>query len=207
MLESWPGSWGDRIGLVLLFTAYFLLAFVARAWLVKRRTGRAPVVMTSQGRSARAWVTRGFILCGVAAFVYVMTQAVWSDFVARMGELAVLSRPSFWLLGWLLMIASLVLIVVAQAQMGTSWRVGIDDSERVRLITQGLYTRSRNPIFLGMQLMLVGLVFARPTWASVLLCLASSFFIQWQVRLEEAFLASTLGDEYRRFCMKTRRWL
>lgn len=38
-------------------------------------------------------------------------------------------------------------VVVAQAQMGASWRAGVDPAERTELVTHGLFAVVRNPIY------------------------------------------------------------
>ena len=54
---------------------------------------------------------------------------------------------------------SLVIMLVAQAQMGLSWRIGIDEKNRTGLVTQGLFALSRNPIFLSLRITPTGTVF------------------------------------------------
>lgn len=54
---------------------------------------------------------------------------------------------------------SLVLMLVAQAQMGFSWRIGIDEKNRSTLVTNGLFGLSRTTIFLSLCITLLGLFF------------------------------------------------
>lgn len=46
--------------------------------------------------------------------------------------------------------------VLAMMFMKTSWRVGIDKSAKTTLVTSGIYRYSRNPAFVGMDLMFIG---------------------------------------------------
>lgn len=69
-----------------------------------------------------------------------------------------------------LLAATLALILLAQAQMGASWRIGVDRQRRTELVYHGLFARSRNPIFGAMQLALVGLLLCVPS-ALALCCL------------------------------------
>jgi protein-S-isoprenylcysteine O-methyltransferase Ste14 len=57
------------------------------------------------------------------------------------------------LTGLLLAAAGVLLIAVAQRQMGASFRIGIDDA-RTALVSQGLFSRVRNPIYSGLLAML-----------------------------------------------------
>src|SRR5918912_840600 len=47
--------------------------------------------------------------------------------------------------GTILLLVSLAWTVVAQAQMGESWRVGIDEEHRTPLRREGVFGLSRNP--------------------------------------------------------------
>ena len=60
--------------------------------------------------------------------------------------------------GWVLLAISLAWMVVAQHGMGRSWRIGIDQQQRGPLVRAGLFALSRNPIFLGLRLNLLGLL-------------------------------------------------
>lgn len=47
-------------------------------------------------------------------------------------------------------------VLVAQAQMGNSWRIGVDP-KLTELVQRGLFRFSRNPIFLSLRITLLGL--------------------------------------------------
>jgi protein-S-isoprenylcysteine O-methyltransferase Ste14 len=90
--------------------------------------------------------------------------------------------------------------------MGDSWRIGIDQ-QRTSLVQSGVFRYSRNPIFLGMIVTLLGLFLTLPN-AMTLLTFALGFaLIQIQVRLEEDFLTKMHESKYADYCRKVRRWL
>jgi len=76
------------------------------------------------------------------------------------------------------------------------------------LVVSGLYRFSRNPMYLGMLLILLG-------WAlwlgqSLALPLLAAFVIAieaLQIRPEEAALEQKFGDEYRAYKKRVRRWI
>jgi len=86
------------------------------------------------------------------------------------------------------MVLSLFWILIAQFQMKKSWRIGIDEELKTELITTGLFKYSRNPIFSGIIVNLIGLFFTLPTLVSLSFFLISYILIQTQIRLEEEFL-------------------
>lgn len=71
----------------------------------------------------------------------------------------------------------------------------------------GLFALSRNPIFLGMRLALLGLFLVLPTGATLVILLVGEALMQVQVRLEEAHLTEALGAQYEAYRGATRRWL
>ena len=76
------------------------------------------------------------------------------------------------------------------------------------LVTGGVYRLTRNPIYLAMVLLIIGLaVTLDNVW---LLALAAIFqqIIRWGViAREEPFLEAKFGEDYRAFKQRTRRWI
>lgn len=76
------------------------------------------------------------------------------------------------------------------------------------LVTSGIYRVTRNPMYLGMTIVLLG-------WGLFLMNLVSlglvSFFVFYinffQIPPEERLLAARFGDAYRTYTKKVRRWL
>jgi len=111
------------------------------------------------------------------------------------------------LIGIVLLIVSLVWTILAQAQMGDSWRIGIDTEHRTTLIQRGVFRLSRNPIFVGMILTLFGLFLVIPNVGTLITLLIGIILIGIQVRLEEEYLIRTHGDKYIEYCRNVRRWV
>ena len=109
--------------------------------------------------------------------------------------------------GAMLLFSGIALTVAAQLGMGSSWRVGIDESARPGLVTGGLYQFCRNSIYLAMFLSQAGLLVMVPTWLSVIGCLGVWFCIRVQTLDEETYLLRTYGDEYRSYSAKVGRFL
>ena len=197
---NWP------IALLIYYIVLFIAAFAWRSLLVYRRSGVNPLVLPSSA-DAYGYVARGFkvTIAGIAAVVTAM--ALWPALQSYFGPWTVLSRPAFAYVGWALLIATLVWLVIAQAQMGASWRIGIDDKHRTELVQHGLFTRSRNPIFLAMRVNLLGLFLIFPSAVTAALLVAGEILMQVQVRLEEQHLANLHGAAYEAYRAKVRRWL
>ena len=80
--------------------------------------------------------------------------------------------------------------------MSNSWRIGIDEKNKTELVIKGVFSISRNPIFLGMIISILGLFMIVPTALSFCLLITTYFIIQIQIRLEENFLEKQHKQEY-----------
>jgi len=195
-----------RIILPLYLAAFFLIAFVWRSYLVWRRTGINPYVV---GKSKRP-IDFLELYYRVPTLVILFTTLLFS-FVPQVYEYA---SPIGWLevlwvktVGLAIMGFALLWTATAQMQMGRSWRIGIDRENRTELISTGLFRVSRNPIFLGMRLALLGYFLVLPSAVMLAAVVLADILMQIQVRLEEEFLTEQHGDAYTEFCSKVRRWI
>ena len=98
--------------------------------------------------------------------------------------------------------------IVSVAHMKENWRAGVQKEEKTNLVTTGIYSISRNPAFLGFDLMYIGILFSFFNWS---LCFATSFaivFFHLQiVNVEEDFLIEAFGQEYIEYKKKVCRYL
>jgi protein-S-isoprenylcysteine O-methyltransferase Ste14 len=188
--------------LLLFYLLFFGVAMALPTIRVWKSTGINPLVIPKRD-DAEGFVGRAFKLLIGGLGLYLMVGAA-----ARTEGLARLTLPG-WVsvIGCLLLGVSLIWVVIAQFQMGRSWRVGIDTENRTELIRHGLFRLSRNPIFLGMVVQLASLFLLQPD-AVIMTILTTGFvLISVQVRLEEAHLERLHGSDYAAFKAATRRWL
>ena len=66
-----------------------------------------------------------------------------------------------WLrtIGLLLMLAGVAFFVAAVFTMRDSWRAGVSRTDKTELVVSGIFQISRNPAFLGFDLVYIGVVF------------------------------------------------
>jgi protein-S-isoprenylcysteine O-methyltransferase Ste14 len=77
-----------------------------------------------------------------------------------------------------------------------------------RLVTDGIYRYTRNPMYVGMLMVLAGwaLWLCHPG-AAVLVPLCGLWLQRFQILPEERAMADRFGDEYRAYRRSVRRWL
>lgn len=193
--------------LLLLYLVVFVgLSMGWRSYVVWRRTGINPYRLGSSN-SPHDFIGRMFRLVMSGLAVIVVLFAFWPA-AYRALELVGLARStSMASVGGALLGISLVWVLVAQAQMGAAWRIGIDQETRTELVRTGVFRISRNPIFLGMRLSALGLFLVLPNALSLLLLALGDVLIQIQVRMEEEHLRGLHGEAYEDYCRQVRRWL
>ncbi len=194
---------GSTLMIYMLLFVGFSMAW--RSCVVWRRTGINPYRLGSSD-STHDFVGRLFrlVLVGFAAIILVFT--FWPDAYALLEIRGLPRHPWMQSTGGLLLILSLFFVLIAQAHMGSAWRIGIDKENTTALVRRGLYRFSRNPIFLGMRVCSLGLFFVLPNAATLLSFVLGDLLIQIQVRLEEEHLRTLHKESYDEYCTITRRW-
>ncbi|HCR48307.1 MAG TPA: isoprenylcysteine carboxylmethyltransferase family protein [Bacteroidetes bacterium] len=184
----------------------FGLTFFLPTWRVWKKTGIFPITF---GKSDNAHDFVGNIF--KALLILLLFMGALYAFLPSAAEYLLpvwyIQKPIIQVLGLFLLFAALVWIIVAQQQMASSWRIGIDEKNVTNLVTTGVFTHSRNPIFLGMLFTLLGLFLVLPNALSFAILCMGFVTIHVQVRLEEAWLRNTHGEAYDEYCRKTRRWI
>ncbi len=80
-------------------------------------------------------------------------------------------------------------------------------SKASSLVSNGIYKYSRNPMYLGLLLILLAWALWLGNAFNVLLAAGFvSYMNAFQIQPEESTLASLFGKEYKNYCIKVRRW-
>ena len=101
----------------------------------------------------------------------------------------------------------LIVFCLALIFFNSSWRVGIDTVSPGDLITTGVFSVTRNPIFLSMDLYFLGtfLIYSNLFFLMCFVCIALGF--QFQILQEETFLIERYGDKYRKYMAQVNRYI
>lgn len=84
----------------------------------------------------------------------------------------------------------------------------LDLTQSTRLAIGGVYRYTRNPMYLGLTLILFGWVLHLDSPVNILLLVAFVLVItELQIKPEEAALKRLFGEEYEKYFRRVRRWL
>jgi protein-S-isoprenylcysteine O-methyltransferase Ste14 len=102
--------------------------------------------------------------------------------------------------GLCLAIPGFVLWSLARFQLGTSFAV---TAQARQLVTRGLYSRIRNPIYVFGSLFLIGyiLLLERPAWLVIFVLIIPLQI--WRVRKEAHVLEAKFGEDYKAYRERT----
>lgn len=109
--------------------------------------------------------------------------------------------------GLLIAATGVVFFILAVWTMADNWRAGIPENDQTKLVQKGIYRISRNPAFVGFDLVYIGLLLAFPNIPHLLFALFPVIMFHLQIRHEEQFCHATFGTEYETYCQQVRRYL
>lgn len=175
---------------LILFGLYLLIGFVLRTAIHVRRTGDSGFRGLSGRPGSAGW------WAGVL-FAAALTAGLLGPLagLAGLGNLPLLDRATHQWVGVVVALLGIVGTLLTQIAMGNSWRVGVRESERTELVTDGLFAVVRNPFFAASLLTGAGIALVVPNVVALLgwsLLLAA---VELQVRVvEEPYLRRHHGE-------------
>ncbi|BCB17148.1 isoprenylcysteine carboxylmethyltransferase family protein [Bosea sp. ANAM02] len=195
---------GMEIASYLMGVAY-VVGLLALSATLARKSDRS-VWLFGKGAQSQAVPALLFKLAFAGAVVWPLLGTLGNPF--RLDPLTSwLSGTWFDVVGHMLVVIGFCLAIIAQRHMGNSWRIGAAEGEVGVIVDSGPFAISRNPVFLGQAMLFLGLFLVLPSLIQAILTLALLLAITLQVRIEERVLLQSLGEPYRVYCARVRRWL
>ncbi|RIV42075.1 methyltransferase family protein [Flagellimonas pelagia] len=99
------------------------------------------------------------------------------------------------------------IVAVAQFIVASTTTDPLHPQKTSKLITRGVFNYTRNPMYLGLLLILLAFGLKLGNAFNTLLAAGFvSYINRFQIKYEEEVLEEKFGKEYRIFCKLTRRW-
>ncbi len=181
-----------------------LFAYIYFAAVIAEMAIRAPISskQRKEPKSNRKITTQENIMLGLlfiamllVPILYVATP--WLDFANY--TLPVWAR---WL-GVLIMAGAIFVFWRSHADLGLNWSPSLEIREKHELITRGIYSLIRHPMYASQWLWVIAQPLLLPNWiAGWLNLLVFIFFYTLRVKAEEQLMLEQFGDQYRAYMQK-----
>ena len=176
---------GFQITAIVILLAFYGCYFTKM--ILQRNKG----IQTNQmGKGKMGFVKRIEVTMKIASFLVPAAELV--SIVLNTSCLPLWARITGALTGG----CGVLVFILAVVTMRDSWRAGVSEAERTELVTGGIYQISRNPAFLGFDLVYIGMALMFFNWVLLAISVFAGLMFQLQiVNVEEDFLVRSFGKD------------
>jgi protein-S-isoprenylcysteine O-methyltransferase Ste14 len=193
--------------IILLSFSVFLLLFIGRTIVLYSRG--IQVFTLGRGKGMKENIMEILFLFGFALWMMqlaICAMQLEGGFIPNALTVQIIRVPWLQWAGVFLIIVGLVLFCCALWAFRSSWRIGIDTEHPGMLVTSGVFSKTRNPVFLFIDLYFVGTALIYTSWFFMITALLIMGGMHVQILNEEKFLVGYHGQPYREYMNKVRRY-
>ena len=196
---------------LLLIISFFLLGFnVSYIIIIKRKHNQNKAENDIDGKlkETRLIARIGVIVlsifivvCSINIFIYqYLIQIIPRINLSFLDEM-------FQIIGFTFIIGGNITLFFAYKELGIYWSYPIDGiSTKRKLITSGVYSKIRHPIYLSFNLFSIGFVLVQLDWILLAMYIIGGIGLYYQAIDEETILNEYFGQEYEDYMKKTGRF-
>ena len=178
--------------MILFYSIYF------GKMIIQKRQG----IKTRQlGKGKNQHVRAVEILLSIATLVIVPIQLI-----SIILDLTILN-DNIRFIGFLVGILGDILFLISIITMKNSWRAGIPSEDNTEFVSNGIYKISRNPAFVGFDLMYIGICLLYCNVLTIIFSLFAIIMLHFQILQEEKYLEKTFGEKYITYKNKVFRYI
>ncbi|MFX0041920.1 MAG: methyltransferase family protein [Candidatus Hodarchaeota archaeon] len=137
---------------------------------------------------------------------YIITFVIFGKTILNFLVFDFLISDVFKFIGMIIISLGLLIDLWGTIALGTNFRIELP-KEEISLITTGIYRLMRNPIVMGLYLLLFGSFFVIPTIFSLIFLIVNILTFDSKIRDEEKFLVKRFGENYKIYSSKVGRYL
>lgn len=181
----------------ILILASFYMFYFAKIWIQKKQSIKTNQMGIGNKPKKVLIIERIMSIATVLTCVVgVSSIFLVKDFIATELRMA----------GIVIGVIAVVFFASATITMKTSWRVGIPE-EKTSLITDGIYKWSRNPAFVGFDLLYVSVCLMFFNVPLLIVSVWAAVILHLQILQEEEHMFKMFGEEYEEYKKHTLRYL
>nr|WP_275441752.1 isoprenylcysteine carboxylmethyltransferase family protein [Pseudoalteromonas sp. CNC9-20] len=194
-------------GYLAIFFTCVAVFYTLRIVLLKRKHGEE-LIFPGQAYCGDWWNHMAFRVFRITIWLVCLIRWPWPQADSYLGILQPLYQNStVIIIGTALMTGGFISAALINLNLNRHWRSGIDRQGPQLLQTQGVYSISRNPMFVGVGIAQLGFFMALPSAFSLLCLIVGWLTLYRQTQAEEAHLCSVFGERYRTYQRQVRRWI
>lgn len=188
----------QALSLVLL--SIFYITYLLKNILLKRKK----IKVNQLGKNKKKQNVKKFEII-LKIFTYFMVIIQILSILITDKWLIINFPPYFKMIGISILLLSNIIFILSIVTMKDNWRVGIS-YDSTTLVTNGIYKLSRNPAFLGFDLLYIGLSIIYPNPINIIFSLILIILFDKQIKYEEQSLYDKYNEEYATYCKKVKRY-
>ncbi len=108
-------------------------------------------------------------------------------------------------IGALTILSGFIISFFANKEIGENWSASIEKDSSQKLITSGIYSYVRHPLYFSGIIIFMGTIIYFQSWWSSTVLLPCFLLINWRLKYEEDNLILLFGNEYREYMRKTKK--
>jgi len=183
----------------MTFIEYYIIAYCALILI-----GR--VITQKQRRSEKVSIQAGQIFKDPTAIIMVIGAII--AFICPLAEASIRENLDFkwfsFVLGVVMIAMGWLIIYYANKTIADNWSPSIDKTEDQKLITEGIYSIVRHPLYFSGIIILIGTnIYFQNKWSWIAALMAFVITL-YRIPLEESQLETRFGQEYEAYKQTTK---
>lgn len=185
-----------------ILTVIVLILFYG-CYLYKMVMQRKAGIQTDQMGKGKVGLAKWIeVIMKIATYLVVAAEVV--SIILNTGIFPIWLRT----IGLILAVVGVLFFTITVYTMKDSWRAGVSHTDETHLVTSGIFQISRNPAFLGFDLVYIGIVYMFFNVPLLVISAVACFMLHLQiVNNEEPFLQEAFGEEYLEYKKHVNRYL
>ncbi len=118
---------------------------------------------------------------------------------------SIADTPAYRIVGLVMILGGFSLMIISQATLWKNYSGFVVIKKDHKLITHGIYRYTRNPIYLGLFVVTIGLSVFAASYPSFFAMLVLIPITLHRVSLEEKLLADEFKDEFQKYMQRTKK--
>lgn len=193
----------NRVVVFVSAVVYWAGVYV-QARRIRRQIGHSPNVKPRGPKETLLWAGWFLVVIAWLSLPFIARLSTASPWVRIMPSLC---GPVGFICGLVLVLAGYAGTLWCYAAMGTSWRMGVNRSEKSLLVKHGPFRFIRHPIYLFQVFLLAGAAVLLPAPIAFILLALHVLCIVLKAVDEESYLRTVHGSEYGDYLSRSGRFL